>query len=549
MTRKRAFQKSDKAETVSSKGHFWGRIQKFGELTADIGARIAEYILFIFAMVLLLMNLFCLSSFLFNTETVVYTVGLSVLKLFFCLGFIVSLYLFYYFKVLEKVPLNLLRKGLFAFIIITSIFWIFMAYDVPYADSGIMINASEKFLENDYEYISGANSYFQRYPYQLPFAFYVEQVYRITGPGRHLFLKILNVCYMVGIYGCMIKISNLFLSKETDKKIALILFFTCWQPIFLTTFIYPLTPSLLCIFLAVYHFLKYLYSLQTAKLSTLALSGLYLGLAILFKNNMWISWIALGIVILLLLLKKKDWKILTTVLLSVLVVAVGGNLIRLHYEIRSGIPIGKGTPGIVWVAMGLQKSERAPGWYNGFPPNIMKTANYDSNTASELARESIKDSLGNFAEHPKYALEFFVKKEISQWCEPTWECFFLSSCQREHEKPLNHLTNSIYNGTVHQGLLFLFHSFQILWIFGFACALFPAIRKEKAMEALIFPLAILGGFLCHTFWEGKSQYVFPYYMMMLPCSVRGYIDFFSWIQKKNIERKRAPAIEKQTGVF
>ncbi len=520
------------------------QVSRWGNQIADIGIRATGYLLFALAVVLLIMNLACFAYLIFNTETVVYEWGISIPKILYCAGAIGLLYWLYHTDFLKRVPLSVLEKGLYIFIASASVLWIFMTYDIPKHDPQYLLEAAEEFLRDDYRHLTGADSYFQRYPYQLPFTFFVEQVYRITGPGRHMLIKLFNICCMIGIYRCMAKISYLFLSDEKDKKIAVLLLFTCWQPIFWTTFTYPLTPSLFCIFLSVSYFLTYLHSAQPGKISTLLFSGLCLGLAILLKSNMWISWIALGIVIFLVLCKQRNWKILLVPLVSVLLVTVGGAFINLHYESRSGIPIGKGTPGIVWIAMGLQESGRAPGWYNGFPPSIMKSENYDLDAVSEVAGESIKDSLRHFANHPKYMLEFFIKKEVSQWCEPTWECFFFSSAGREHEKPLNHLTNSVYNGTAHQGLLFLFHGFQIIWIFGFVCALFPVKGRKVAPESLILPLAILGGFLCHTFWEGKSQYIFPYYMMMLPCAIQGYSSFFSRIQEKAANMKQAPAVEK-----
>ena len=86
------------------------------------------------------------------------------------------------------------------------------------------------------------------------------------------------------------------------------------------------------------------------------------------------------------------------------------------------------------------------------------------------------------------------------------------------------LTKSIYNGPLREMLLFHFHSYQILSIFG---TLFYCLRIKKGtikIEHLVMPLTILGGFLFHTFMEAKSTYVFPYYTMMLPFSFAGWIS-------------------------
>lgn len=47
------------------------------------------------------------------------------------------------------------------------------------------------------------------------------------------------------------------------------------------------------------------------------------------------------------------------------------------------------------------------------------------------------------------------------------------------------------------------------------------LRKDAAMEQLFLPLVILGGFLFHTLWEAKSQYIFPYFVCLLPWAAAG----------------------------
>ena len=51
------------------------------------------------------------------------------------------------------------------------------------------------------------------------------------------------------------------------------------------------------------------------------------------------------------------------------------------------------------------------------------------------------------------------------------------------------------------------------------------------MEQLFLPLAVLGGFLFHTLWEAKSQYILPYFVCMLPCAAAGLAEALDVLKK------------------
>ena len=45
--------------------------------------------------------------------------------------------------------------------------------------------------------------------------------------------------------------------------------------------------------------------------------------------------------------------------------------------------------------------------------------------------------------------------------------------------------------------------------------------KRRPRETLLPAVAFFGGFVFHMFWEAKSEYVLPYFLMLFPYSVRG----------------------------
>lgn len=408
-----------------------------------------------------------------------------------------------------------------------------MAYDITKYDSHTIVDAAEKFLSGNYSPLATKSGYLQRYPYQLPFVFYVEQIYKITGPGRYMFLRLLNVCYLVGIFKCLLKICDLILPEEKEKMLATLFLYGFWQPIFLSTFIYSLIPSMFLALLAICGVLTYL---KNGTVQNIVGSGIFLGLSILLKSNAWINWIALGIIIVLIILKGGKRQIALVLLISAVVAFSGQSVVNFYYQNQSGYFIEEGTPKVLWLAMGLQEGNAAPGWYNGFPYKALESVDFDTERAAEIGKVAVQEALSGFIRHPAHAVKFFMEKEASQWCESTYECFN-SSYHREREKPMGILAKSIYTGTAHKMLLFHFRSYQLLAILG---ALLHSLKIKKdtiKLEHLIIPLTILGGFLFHTFMEGKSSYVFPYYTMMLPFSIKGILDHFSSIRNKKIEEK------------
>lgn len=46
--------------------------------------------------------------------------------------------------------------------------------------------------------------------------------------------------------------------------------------------------------------------------------------------------------------------------------------------------------------------------------------------------------------------------------------------------------------------------------------------QKQRRENFLLIVTVFGGFLFHIFWEAKSQYVFPYFLLIFPYSVQGW---------------------------
>ena len=81
----------------------------------------------------------------------------------------------------------------------------------------------------------------------------------------------------------------------------------------------------------------------------------------------------------------------------------------------------------------------------------------------------------------------------------------------------------LYNGGILNTLLFLWQDvMQSALLFGLVLFLILG-RKKLKLEKSCLIITVLGGFLFHIFWEGKCQYTLPYYILLFPFSVEGYL--------------------------
>ena len=63
--------------------------------------------------------------------------------------------------------------------------------------------------------------------------------------------------------------------------------------------------------------------------------------------------------------------------------------------------------------------------------------------------------------------------------------------------------------------------YQLLLFAGALCMTWCG-RKQKDVSKLILMICVLGGFLFHMIWEGKSQYIISYFPLLLPCAALGF---------------------------
>ena len=148
-----------------------------------------------------------------------------------------------------------------------------------------------------------------------------------------------------------------------------------------------------------------------------------------------------------------------------------------------------------------------------------------------IAKEAITESLQHFQKDPAYAARFYLRKTLSQWNEPTYEALWVNQF---HSGDFSTIVQSIYEGKLYQVLSEYMNLFQLLVFAAVFAGLLSCRKGEKRWQLtkLYLPMVILGGFIFHTIWEAKSQYIFPYFVCMLPGAAAGIAGVLKKTSKK-----------------
>ena len=254
-------------------------------------------------------------------------------------------------------------------------------------------------------------------------------------------------------------------------------------------------------------------------------------------------------------------------------------LVQKCYEKKAGNTLSSGVTAMSYLAMGMQEASRGCGWYNGFNIDTYDTAGMDTAIANEISRLAIDERLTYFREHPGYTADFYLHKHLSQWADGTYasrqatlatyggrSAFFKEvyegSLSGGYIEWCNAWQNVLYLGV----LVFCIDSLKkrrkskVVGHMADQTAGHTAgctadhIADQHGADRLgadrhgadrhgadrhgadqhgadrhgadwhgadrlyiyVGLIAVLGGFLFHTFWEANSRYIFSYSLLLMP---------------------------------
>lgn len=432
-------------------------------------------------------------------------------------------------RIFEKIPEKPLLVILLVYVAFISSLWAYVSHSFPTADQASILSCVEGMMNGNYECMD-PTGYLQYNRHQVGLTAFYEVFTRIFTGGEVNYHAIygLNVFMITGIFFGLYLVTKQLTERKDILIFELLLSFGMFQLMLYSTFVYGLIPGLFFAVFGIYFMLKLF---RTKKWYFGCLMAVMCALAIVMKSNYLIFLIAVGITVIVKAIAGKYPMYLVFLLLAVAGVAGINTVAQNVYENRSGIEFGDTIPNSAYLAMGMQESSMAPGWFNGFNHVTYRLNGYDEEITDQISKEYIRERLAEFAEDPLECLRFYYKKIVSQWNEVTYECFWISTNEGNHTQELSPIVQNIYTGSLHTAAEAFMNLYQLLMFAGtLLCAW--SFRKKGDISKVILLLSILGGFLFHILWEGKSQYLISYFPLFLPCAAIGMITVLENVKLK-----------------
>ncbi|HAV27438.1 MAG TPA: hypothetical protein DCX23_03840 [Lachnospiraceae bacterium] len=241
---------------------------------------------------------------------------------------------------------------------------------------------------------------------------------------------------------------------------------------------------------------------------------------------------------------RRNRLCLMALILLLTAFVLSGPTMRLAGERVTGQEMPQQLPKHMWIAMGMQGGDLAPGWYNGYIYRTYRNNDYNMALTSEMAKQEISDRIQVFAGNPGLMLFFYSQKIISTWCEPTFESVWSGPLEDMNQHIDGKLLHALYTGGKPYSVYCNYCALINLPLYiGAAIGAFALLtglvrprtknrnkkdRRSKVLspaclDMLLFPaLFLIGGFLFHILWETKSQYAMVYIYMLIPLASFGY---------------------------
>lgn len=408
-----------------------------------------------------------------------------------------------------------------AFTFCISLFWAAVSKCFPSADQASVYYAAIHFSDSNYAEICPTGSYLACYPHQVGLVFFYDIIFRIFHTTSFHILQAANAVFNVMTIFSLYQITRLSFENKKAGIYFLLLAVLCLPLFWFTPFVYGELPSLAFMFVGVWMLLEYLKAGEL-KIKYVAPIGsvFFLVMAVMVRKNTLILILALLLTLAVYIIKSKDYKKLIFMVIVLALSLAIIPLIRYGYEKKAGNTLNDGVPSIAHAAMGLQESEYAPGWYNGF--NLVTytvTTDYDSEMTKEISRQNMAESLQRFRENPGYAYEFFRDKFTAEWLNTGYACFDSTAGKYYERWPV---IESLFSGKLYYLVRSFMAKYQFaIYLFALIWVVYEFIRKKSNIMTYLLLATVIGGALFYIVWEGSGRYILPYFMMTLPYGAAG----------------------------
>lgn len=422
--------------------------------------------------------------------------------------FIILIFFIYFtrkfFKTQNEIYFNKIFLIICLLLLITSIIIIFTNDFYPVADQANILNIAAAMKTGDY-------SAFERLGYigmctnQAGIVMILYYLSFVFGENNYQVIQILNVLALIGSIYCLCKISQISFNNNELKNYTLVFIIMFFPLSFYITFVYG---NLFGLFFSLFAILMGYNYFESGKAYYVVLSAIGIMIAMMFKSNYLITFLAMLIFVLCDIFLNK--RFISILLIFILILGYFGStwIPKKFVEKETGIILDAGIPMLAYIEMGLQDSESGPGWFNGYNWNVYQSNGGDVEQASNQIKTDLENTMSYYIMHPGDFINFLYRKTVSQWCNADFQSFWI-----------NRNVNFIQNEDLNSYL----NIFESIVFLGTLAYIFFTGRHMK-LHRLLLPTIFIGGFIFHLFWEAKGQYTITYFVLLIPYCVKGLID-------------------------
>lgn len=430
---------------------------------------------------------------------------------FYLLFLLGLLTLFFGGQWLEKISEKRLLRVFTWLYMAAGVFLILNADPRLRSDSRYVWEAARAFRAGDYSALD-VGEYLFVYPHQLGLVTY-ELFLGIFAEHTKL-LYMANLALVLVNNYALYRIADIwFGGNPTVNKYTILLSHLFLPQLFLILFAYGNIPGTACMTLALWWGSRFLLDRNW---KSCGITVLFASLAILLRNNNMIPVIALAAVFFLAFLKRPGARVLVMTLALLLSLVLPQRLLYSGYEAVTDRQIPEGMPKILWVAMGMQEGERCAGWHNSFNSMTYRNADYNTNLAGFIGEQEVQRRLETFCRDPAYGADFYHRKLVSTWCEPTYQSLWSGPLPECGQMVGTAFLQDLYSGGRFYQTVELFCGVLVGAVLLLSLGYLVMTGRTAALFPLFSVICLIGGFLFHLLWETKSQYVSGYIYYLIP---------------------------------
>ena len=403
---------------------------------------------------------------------------------------------------------------------IISYIWIHSSATTPFADQLQICLAASAINRGDYSMLE-KGAYLAKWPQNLGITTFLRVLFALFGDWNTFPFKIFAALMVFPLVYGISRITVHFSKSEKLGLVSAFAIFACIPVYFYTSFIYGEIISTSFAVMAVWSFLR---SLDKPGPLNYFLMVFFTFAAVCFRKNTLIIFLALLVVCLLKLFfengKKRIIAILAMIIAGMILPSVVNKIIYSGHISPDAKPI----PAILYVQMGLNMTEGPGcygyGWYDNSIQTVFEECGYSQENASSVAKEMIRERIGDFCGNIPGMADFYKIKISTQWNAPMYQSIVMNNKFVWNDQ--NDLAKTIYNNkTVWNVMDNYMNIYQLFAYLGILLAGVFMIKNFREASGLTCMIAVFGGFLFSVIWEAKTRYVFPYLLLMIPNAVIG----------------------------